>query len=133
MVGPSQTAYSSLAPGDGSNPATSGGPLLGSLASSRLAPLIALSVGLLFPICTLIGTGMAKRPNGGSFDEGWKRTLPNVGIVVGCILLVAYSATLLVTSAKDAKIRNGYEQSLQHEGRYFALLAGKPWPEAPGK
>ena len=89
---------------------------------------LVVAMGLAAPLLMMIVLAIAGRarrvPVSVALVEGFRAgALP-----VACVLVVVYGAFALATLRQERVMDNGLRQMIRHEGRYYASLAGMPWP-----
>lgn len=63
---------------------------------------------------------------------GVARGLRGLALPVACALLLLYANLVVKTVEQETRVRGELAESMRHEGRYLARLAGKPWPGPAG-
>ncbi len=59
---------------------------------------------------------------------GIVRGLRGLALPVACALLFLYAGLVIQTARQETRMRGELAESVHHEGRYLARLAGQPWP-----
>lgn len=90
-----------------------------SIAASLAAPLLIL--------LTSLGVSLTRRA---SFRETLRSGFRMGGLPIACVLVIVYGALALGTLRQERAVNDGLQQMVQHEGRYYAALAGQTWPDA---
>lgn len=106
----------------GYSAATPGGPE--AFAMEAVAVAVSLALPLLMVLVLAIAGRARRVPVSVALVEGFRAgALP-----VACVLVVVYGAFALATLRQERVMDNGLRQMIRHEGRYYASLAGMPWP-----
>jgi hypothetical protein len=53
----------------------------------------------------------------------------SLALPVVCALLLVYGGITVKTTRMGVAINSNLEKMVQHEGRFYAGLAGRPWPD----
>lgn len=85
--------------------------------------------GLAVPLLLLLILSIAGRVRRVPISVALVRGFGGAGTIIGCLLLMAYGALVLGTLRQERAANDGLRQMVQHEGRYYAALAGRPWPQ----
>lgn len=95
------------------------------------SPLVQAGVILLvfvLPLIASLSFALASRlqrlPAGIGIVHGFRATaLPMI-----CLLLISYAGVVVATLPHEAELNDRLERVQQHEGRFIAESAGRPWP-----
>lgn len=91
----------------------------------------ALIGGLILPLLLLVVLSIAGRVRRVPVSVTLVRGFRGAGVTLACLLLIGYGALVLGTLRQERAADDNLQQMVQHEGRYYAKLAGRSWPEAP--
>jgi hypothetical protein len=89
------------------------------------AILGSLAIPLLMLIALSIAARIRKVPVSTALVQGFR----SGGLSVACFLLLIYGVLALSTVRREQAMDAGLRQMVEHEGRYYAALAGQPWPQ----
>jgi hypothetical protein len=62
---------------------------------------------------------------------GVVRGVRGLALPVACALLLVYAGLTIQTVWQETRVRGELAETVRHEGRYLARLAGLPWPDVP--
>lgn len=85
--------------------------------------------GLAVPLLLLLILSVAGRVRRVPVSVALVRGFKTIGVPLACLLLVVYGALALGTVRQERAADAGLRRMVQHEGRYYAALAGRPWPQ----
>jgi hypothetical protein len=97
-----------------------GGPTRYPFILLCFVPLVSLLAALVTGIVSLV----CRVP----LSVGLARGLRGVAVPVCCFLFLVYGGLALVTAHKEAQASYVLARTMEHEGRYYAELAGRTWP-----
>jgi hypothetical protein len=112
------------------------GTLNAALASpSGADPLVTLIASVIFAVLFAIAPGAAvavvtvrNARRADSTPSAALREFASVSVPITAALSLLYCCSVGVYAAKEAAARNALDLLAQHEGRYYAKVAGIPWP-----
>lgn len=91
--------------------------------------VFAMIGGLAVPLLLLLILSIAGRVRRVPVSVALVRGFAGAGLTLGCLLLIGYGALALGTLREERAADDGLRQMVRHEGRYYASLAGRPWPQ----
>jgi hypothetical protein len=95
----------------------------------QLVPKMAAFTAIV-PVCAAIILTIMSRLYRVPLRLALVRGFRGIAVPVVCVLLLAYSVSILGTLRYEAIVNDGLTRTLQHEGKYFADLTGQKWPGA---
>jgi hypothetical protein len=89
---------------------------------------VAIFGGAVFHALWIASLAVISRCRRVSVSAGIVRGIANSALPIASVLLFSYVALSLVTLQVERQSLADLKEIAQHEGRYYARLAGKPWP-----
>lgn len=97
-------------------------------SASDTAPGLA-ALGIVVAMLPAFLLAIALRARKAPFVTGMLHGYASLALPVVCALLLVYGAITVKTTRMGVAINGNLEKMVQHEGRFYADLAHKPWPE----
>jgi len=88
-------------------------------------PVLGLTAPLLLAIA-LAGAALARRV---PVSVGVVRGMARATVPAAAVLAILYAGSVVVTARTDARMSTILERQIEHEGRYYAEVLGRTWPE----
>lgn len=105
-----------------------GGAIGTAAPQAQETQVTAMISGLLVPLLLLVILSIAGRVRRVPVSVALVRGFRGAGVTLACLLLIGYGALVLGTLRQERAADDGLRQMVQHEGRYYATLASRPWP-----
>jgi hypothetical protein len=108
------------------------GPLgLNGDAGTLLFALLGVGAAVAVPLVLIGALALVSRVLRVPVSVGVMRGLHGLALPAACTLLLLYAGLVVKTVEQEARVRGELAETVRHEGRYLARLAGKPWPDVP--
>lgn len=91
--------------------------------------IVLACLSLAVPALTMLVFGIVSAVHRVPIGAGIARGLNAVALPIACVLVLLFSGVVGETACAEARAQREVNARLQHEGRYYAGLVGKKWPE----
>ena len=107
---------------------SSDGAAAGDMPQEQETEVVTILVSLALPLLMLLVLSLVGRARRVPVSVALVRGFRAAALPTACLLVVLYGALTLATLRQERQMDDGLRQMVQHEGRYYASLAGQPWP-----
>jgi hypothetical protein len=80
------------------------------------------------PVLAALALGIASLVLRVPLATGLVRGFRSAALPVTCLLVLLYCALALASTRPEARANHALEQTIRHEGQFYAERAGLPWP-----
>jgi hypothetical protein len=100
------------------------------LASPIAGRFLIGGLSLLAPFLTIVVFGVLGLTHRKEAPSRMVTGVCGAGTMIGLVLVLLYVAAVHFTAAEENRQSREMDRQMRHEGRYYAELAGRKWPEA---